>query len=70
MEEHPMTRTLVDKPREYDGSRARRYSRLARLEAGEHGHPAVRSLARRLRQGRAQASRLRHFLRIARGHTA
>jgi len=49
-------------------TRARRFSRLDRITAGEGKHPSVRQLMRRRRA--ASGARIKQYLRIARGYIA
>lgn len=66
-----MSRSVIDHGHvQRNGARAKRYSRLERITAGEAGHPAVRLLAQRRRWAGSGVTRVRQFLRILRGRQA
>ena len=59
-----MPKTPIDHDHRTTGARARVYSRLDRIKAGEAGHPKVKMLTRRQRKGATDATRVKQFLRI------
>ncbi len=51
-------------------ARAKVYSRMDRIKAGEGGHPKIKMLDRRRRKGATDATRVKQYLRIERGFLA
>lgn len=65
-----MTRHVVDRHSAASTRRTAMFFRLDRALADEARHPKIRMLSRRLRDVSTEPSRVRHFMRIARGHLA
>ncbi len=65
-----MSRTMIDRERQRTTGRLSAYARLDRVLGGEAGHPIVKSLTRRSNRDGADSARIRHYLRIERGHRA
>lgn len=63
MARHPIDQRTSDSAR-----RAQVFFRLDRILADEDRHPKIKSLSQRSRA--EDSGRLRHYLRIARGHRA
>lgn len=65
-----MSRTLIDHKDGHSPGRMTAYTRLDRIRAGEARHPNIQLLNRRSRKGETDASRVKQYLRIERGHLA
>lgn len=65
-----MPKSPIDHGHITGNGRAEAYTRLDRIKSGEGGHPKIKMLDRRRRKGLTDASRVKQFLRIERGHLA
>ena len=65
-----MPKNPIDRDHNAGSGRQLHYPRVARIKAGEAGHPNIRALDRRRRKGEMDASRVKQFLRIERGYLA
>lgn len=63
-----MSKNPIDHDHRAGNGRVTHFSRVARIKAGEGGHPNIRLLDRRRRKGVPDASRVKQFLRIERGY--